>query len=113
MIFLEIFSKIKLKSINLYISYALIILGECLMEGREIGKILNYFEKVGVCAIILTSELKLGDTIRVVGGESDFTQVIDSMQIDGKNVETAHAGEGVGIKISEKVGKGYRVYLVD
>lgn len=82
------------------------------MKGKEIGVIFNYFEKVGVIAIELKDKLKLGDTIRIVGGDSDFTEVVDSMQIDGKNVESAKKGARVGIKISEKVHKGYRVFKV-
>ena len=83
------------------------------MEGKQIGAVINFFEKPMVAAIMLTDTLKLGDTIRVVGGDKDFTEVISSIQISGKNVEKAGAGDGVGIKISEKVGKGYRVYLVE
>ena len=82
------------------------------MEGKEIGVIFNYFEKVGVIAVELKDKLNLGDTIRVVGGDNDFTEVVDSMQIDGKNVQSAKKGDRVGIKISEKVHKGYRVYKI-
>ena len=82
------------------------------MEGKQIGKVVNFFEKPMVVAIELTDNLKLGDTIRIVGGDSDFTEVVSSIQIQGKNVESAKTGEGVGIKISEKVGKGYKVFLV-
>ncbi len=82
------------------------------MEGKEIGRVFNYFEKVGVIAIELTDSLKVGDTIRVVGGEHDFTEVIDSMQIEGKNVEKAKKGDSVGIKVNEKVHKGARVFKV-
>lgn len=83
------------------------------MEGKEIGRVFNYFDKVGVIAVELTDNLKLGDTIRVVGGEHDFTEVVDSMQIDGKNVEEAKKGDRVGIKVSEKCHKGYKVYKVE
>jgi len=82
------------------------------MEGKMIGKVLNYFEHVGVAAINLSGKLKLGDTIRIVGGDKDFTEVIDSMQIDGKGVKTAKKGDGVGIRVSERVRKGYKVYKV-
>lgn len=74
------------------------------------GEVFNYFEKVGVIAIKLTAPLKFGDTIRIVGGETDFTEVIDSMQIEGKNVEKAKKGDSVGIKVSEKCHKGYKVF---
>ena len=82
------------------------------MEGKPIGSVFNFFEKVGVIAIELEAPLKLGDTIRIVGGDKDFTEVVDSMQIEGKNVEKAKKGNRVGIKISEKVHKGYKVFKV-
>jgi putative protease len=82
------------------------------MEGKPIGTIFNFFEHVGVIAIELEGPLKLGDTIRVVGGEADFTEIVDSIQIEGKNVEKAKKGDRVGIKVSEKVHKGYKVYKV-
>jgi len=83
------------------------------MEGKEIGSVINFFEHVGVAAIQLSASLKLGDTIRIVGGDVDFTEVVDSMQVNGKRVDSAKKGDGVGIKISEKVRKGYKVYLVE
>lgn len=82
------------------------------MEGKEIGRVFNYFEKVGVIAIELEASLKVGDSIRIVGGEHDFTEVVNSMQIDGKNVEKAKKGDSIGIRVSEKVHKGYKVYKV-
>lgn len=82
------------------------------MEGKEIGRVFNYFEKVGVIAIELEAPLKIGDTIRIVGGEHDFTEVVNSMQIEGKNVEKAKKGDSIGIRISEKAHKGYKVYKV-
>ncbi len=82
------------------------------MEGKKIGEVFNFFEKVSVIAIKLTDSLKIGDTIRIVGGEHDFTEVIDSMQIEGKNVEKAKKGDSVGIKVSEKCHKGYKVFKV-
>lgn len=83
------------------------------MEGKLIGEVFNYFEKVGVIAIKLKDKLRLGDSIRIVGGDKDFTEVVDSMQINGKNVENAKSGDSVGIKIRESVNKGYKVYKVE
>ncbi|MDP2925288.1 MAG: hypothetical protein Q8N99_02865 [Nanoarchaeota archaeon] len=82
------------------------------MEGKEIGKVFHFFDKVSVAAIELIGGIKLGDSLRFVGGEHDFTEVVDSIQIDGKNVESAKVGESVGIKVSEKIGKGAKVYKV-
>jgi putative protease len=82
------------------------------MQGKQIGVVFHYFDKAGVAAIRLTKSLKLGDTIRIVGGEVDFTDVISSIQIDENDVESAKAGDEVGIKVSEKARKGYKVYKV-
>jgi len=82
------------------------------MEGKFIGSVINYFEHVGVAAIKLEGALELGDTIRIVGGDLDFTEVVDSIQIYKDKVDKAKKGDDVGIKVSEKVGKGYKVYKV-
>jgi translation elongation factor EF-1alpha len=82
------------------------------MEGKQIGVVSNYFDHVGVVAIKLTAGLKLGDTIRIVGGDSDFTDVISSIQIQHEKVEKAKKGDEIGVKISEKARKDYKVFLV-
>lgn len=79
-------------------------------EGKLIGKISHYFGKIGVAVIELSDTLKVGDNIRIAGGEIDFTQVIDSMEIEHEKVETAKKGDSVGLKINQKVREGYKVY---
>jgi len=81
-------------------------------EGKLIGKITHYFSKIGVAVIELSDTLKVGDTIRIVGGETDFTQTVDSMEIEHQKVQTAKAGDSAGLKVSQKVREDYRVYKV-
>jgi len=83
-----------------------------LMEGKQIGVVSNYFDHVGVAAIKLTAGLKTGDTVRIVGGDKDFTEVVDSIQIQHEKVEKAKKGDEIGIKISDKARKGYKVFKV-
>jgi hypothetical protein len=59
------------------------------MPEKEIGKIAHYFNKIGVAAIELTGDLEVGDTIHVKGHTSDWTQNVDSMQIEHASVEKA------------------------
>jgi hypothetical protein len=81
--------------------------------GKPIGKITHYFSNIEVAVIDLTAPLKVGDTIRVVGGqETDFEQEVDSMQIDHKEVRSAKKGDSVGTKIAEKVHEGYKVFKI-
>jgi len=78
----------------------------------EIGIVSNYFDKVGVAAIKLSKPLKVGDKIQIKGGEVEFEQEVKSMQIHNEVVEKAKKGDEVGIKVKEKVRKGYKVSKV-
>jgi translation elongation factor EF-1alpha len=83
------------------------------MEEIAIGRIVKFFSKIGVAAIRMTSgELKVGDTIKVKGHTTDFEQIVESIQVEHQNVETAEAGEDVGIKVKEPVREHDTVYLV-
>ncbi len=82
------------------------------MAKKEIGVVSNYFEHVGVASIKLTGKLKIGDRIRITGGEVDFEQGIKNMQIQRKEVKDAKKGDEIGIKVDQKVRKGYRVSKV-
>ena len=82
-------------------------------EGKLIGKITHYFGNIEVAVIELSDTLKVGDTIRIVGGEdTDFTQDVDSMEMEHEKVKKAKKGESVGMKVTDKVREGYQVYKV-
>ena len=72
------------------------------MAEEEIGKVTHYFGHIQVAAIEITSgTLRVGDTIHFKGHTSDFTQTVDSMQIEHESVEEATVGQAVGIKVVE------------
>lgn len=81
-------------------------------EGKLIGKVRHYFGKVGVAVLELTDNLKVGDTIRIVGGETDFTQTVESMEIEHEKIKEAKKRDLVGLKVSQKVREGYKVYKI-
>ncbi|MBU2577046.1 MAG: hypothetical protein KKF50_04960 [Nanoarchaeota archaeon] len=82
------------------------------MADKQIGKVSNYFAHIGVAAINLTAGLKLGDKIRIVGGEIDAKETVKSMQLQHDKVEKAKKGDEIGIKVKAKVRKGYKVFKV-
>lgn len=82
------------------------------MPEEEIGKITHYFNKIGVAAIQLTGVLHVGDTVHVKGHTSDWTQPIDSMQIEHNSVEKAGPGDSVGIKVDGHAHEHDVVYRV-
>jgi len=79
-------------------------------EGKLVGAITHYFGKIGVAVIKLSDNLKVGDKIRVAGGEVDFEQVIESMEDDHKKITKAKSGDSVGLQIEQKAREGYKVY---
>jgi putative protease len=86
---------------------------EGIQEEIEVGVVFKFFAKPSVAAINITAgELKVGDTIHIRGETTDFTQRVDSMEIDRVKVESASAGQGVGIKVADRVRPNDRVYIV-
>lgn len=79
---------------------------------KKIGKITHYFGKIGVGVLELSKKLKVGETIRIVGGDRDFTQEVSSMQVEHENIEAAKKGEAVGLKLDELAKPGDIVYKV-
>lgn len=81
---------------------------------EEVGIITHYYSKIGVAVVKLTrNSLKVGQTIHIQGNSTDFTQQISSIQIAHKNIDTAQKGDEFGLKVSEKVREGDKVYLVE
>ncbi len=81
-------------------------------EEKEIGRVTDYFAKIGVAGIDLTGKLKAGDTIRIGGHTTDLELVVESMQVEHEQVEEAGRGEKIGIKVQDRVRRGDRVYRV-
>ncbi len=83
------------------------------MAEEKIGTITHYFGKIGVATVMITDgELNVGDTIHVKGHTSDFTQTVDSMQVEHESVAVARAGDEVGLKTAEYVREHDAVFKV-
>lgn len=82
------------------------------MPEEEVGRVSDYFAKIGVAAIDLTGTLSVGDTIHIKGHTTDFTQEVESIQIEHQNVEKANPGDSIGIKVKDRVRDNDIVYKV-
>lgn len=83
------------------------------MAEKRIGEVLKFFSKPGVAAVKITQgELRVGDTIRIMGHTTDLTEVVGSIEVDNSKVERASAGDFVGIKISDRARAGDNVFKV-
>ncbi|MDP2628719.1 MAG: translation elongation factor-like protein [Nanoarchaeota archaeon] len=83
------------------------------MTEKEIGKVSGYFAHVGVAAIKLSGNLKVGDMIHVKGNTTDFEEEVNEIQIERESVKNAKKGQHVGIKVPEKVRPNDVIYLVE
>ncbi len=79
-------------------------------EEKPIGKVTHYYGGIGVAIIKFNREIKVGETIHFKGPHTDFSQKIDSMQYDHKDIESAKKGQEVGIKTEQKVRESDEVY---
>ena len=79
-------------------------------QETEIGSVMTYYNNIGVAAIDLTGNVKVGDTIIIRGYTTDVEHVIDNMEIDHKSVQEAKSGDQIGIKVASKLRKKDRVY---
>ena len=73
---------------------------------KPIGKITHYYDKIGVAIINLTDTLNVGDKIKLEGGKNEFEQEVTEMEVDHKKVNSAKAGDVVGLKVKEKTREG-------
>ncbi len=78
--------------------------------GKPIGRVDDYFAKVGVVALKLDKPLAVGDKLRIKGHTTDFTQPVKSMQIEHESVDQARRGMAVGIKVKKKCRRGDRLF---
>lgn len=83
------------------------------MTEKEIGKVVHYFDKASVAVVKLSSPLSVGDTIKIKKGESEFTDTVESMQIEHEPTTSAQIGQEVAIKISQKTKENAVVYKVE
>ena len=83
------------------------------MGEEKIGFVSNYFSKISVAAVEITDgTASVGDRLHFLGHTTDFESTVHSMQIEHKSVTEAKKGDGVGIKVSERVREGDKVYKI-
>jgi putative protease len=80
---------------------------------KQVGKITHYYGHLGVAAVALEDELRVGDTIHIKGHTSDWTQKVDQLQYEHQNVDRAVSGQVVGIRTIDHAREHDIVYLVE
>jgi len=81
---------------------------------KKVGTVTHYYDKIGVAVVKLAkADLKVGDKIKLVTLDgTDFTQEVDSMQIEHAAIEIAKAGDEFGLKVEKPVKPKTEVFKV-
>ena len=79
---------------------------------KQVGRVTHYFGKLNVAAVELEDALRVGDNIHIKGHTSDWTQTVDSMQIEHESVQEAGPGDEIGMKVTEQAREHDIVYKV-
>lgn len=78
---------------------------------KDIGQVVNYYNKVKVAELRIWDDLNIGDKIMIQGETTgSVTHTIDSMQIEGKDVKEVSKNSNVGVLLPYKVRKNDYVY---
>ena len=79
------------------------------MADFKVGKVTHYYDKIGVAVVEVLGPLAKGDQIKVSGSD-DFTQTVDSIQVEHEQIKAAKKGQVIGIKVDQPVKRGDEVY---
>lgn len=78
---------------------------------KVIAKVEHFFGKISVAAFKLKAPLSVGEFIHLKGHTTDFTQRVDSIEIEHQSVSKAQKGQDIGIKVKAKVRPGDTIFL--
>ena len=77
-----------------------------------LGKVIHYYDKIGVAVIKLSKAIKAGDSVKFVHGDKEFEQSVLSMQLDHEAVKGGKKGEEIAVKVDQEVKSGTEVFGV-
>jgi len=79
----------------------------------KIGKVSHYYDKIGVAIVELNGTLSVGEKVKFVRSGTDlFEQVVESIQVEHKKLDSAGKGDVIGLKTDEPVKEDTEVFKV-
>lgn len=79
---------------------------------NPVGKVVHYYDKLGVAIVDLgKGGLKIGDQVKFKHGEEEFTQKVESLQVEHQTVDSVKKGDSFGLKVDQPTKPGTQVFL--
>ena len=84
------------------------------MADKKVGVVTHYYDKIAVAVVKLESgDIKVGDEVKFRDKEeNEFSQKVDSMQIEHASIDIAKKGDEFGLKVDKAVKPGTEVFKV-
>jgi putative protease len=83
------------------------------MSEQLVGTVTHFFKGPSVAVVKLTEgHIALGDQLHFVGHTTDFTETVNSMEVEHKKVERAEAGDEIAIQVIDRARQHDQVYRV-
>lgn len=81
---------------------------------KEIGKVIHFYNKISVAVVALVDNLAVGDEVHFSDAKrgTDFTQKVESMQLDHQSAASAKKGTEAAIKVDQPLHEGALLYKV-
>mgnify|MGYP001824490319 CR=1 FL=1 len=79
------------------------------MEAK-IGEVTHFYGQISVAVIQLSGDIRVGERISIIGHTTEFSQTVESMQVDHQPIEMASAGDEIALKVWDYVRRGDLVY---
>jgi putative protease len=83
------------------------------MTEQQIGFVDHWYGHMNVAGVKVTEgSLKEGDTLHFKGHTTDFTETVNSIELEHEHKTHAEPGDAVGVKVSQKCRLHDKVYKV-
>ncbi|MCX6765599.1 MAG: hypothetical protein NT136_01395 [Candidatus Moranbacteria bacterium] len=86
---------------------------ETMPAGKQVGKVIHYFDKAMVAVVRLTDNLAIGETVKFVHGESEVAQKIESMEVEHEKIQSGKSGDEVAVKVDQGTHEGAMVFKIE
>ena len=80
-------------------------------KSSPVGKVTHWYDKISVAVVKLGKGLKVGDSIKVKHGDSEFGDEVSSIQLNHEAIKSGKKGDEVAIKLSQKASVGSEIHL--
>lgn len=64
------------------------------MADKKIGTVIHFYDKILVAIVKLSAPLKINDSIKFKHGDKEFTQTVNSIELEHKKIDSAKKRRG-------------------